>query len=101
MSNLTTSVINVAFSLISTFMKIILAPIDTLIMQLLPDVSTMIGHISNFLTMCFSSIGWVLDIFAIPSGAISLIISYFVLKYSIHLTVVLVKIIFSWIRGLK
>lgn len=101
MSTIASTALNVVFSLVSTFMKIILAPIDMLIVNYLPDVSDMIVKLREFLSLCFSFIGWVIDAFGIPSGAITLIISYFVLKYTIHMAVIGFKLIFGWVKSLK
>lgn len=101
MTNILYSSINVVFSLISTFLKIILAPIDVLIEKQLPDISIMLDKISDFLDLCVSSIGWIIDLFGIPSGVILLIISYFTLKYGILVISIPMKIIIRWVKSLK
>lgn len=101
MSTLAETTINILFTFVYTFIKILLAPLDYIILGYLPDVNGMIENIKNFLSLCLSSVGWVLDILAIPGGVITLIASYFLLKYTIHMAMILFKIIFSWIRGLK
>lgn len=100
-TTLINSTLNVLFSLISTFLKIILAPIDTLIMNGLPDVEILIEKLSDFLVLCTSFVGWVIDALAIPSGVITLIVSYFTLKYSILLISIPIKIVIRWVKTLK
>lgn len=97
-SSIGTSLINVIFSLATTFIKIILSPIDLLIARFLPSVNDMITYISNFLDYVFTYIGWVIDAFGIPQVALTFIIALFVLRYAIYFSVYLFKIIFGWVR---
>lgn len=101
MSTILNTSLDIIFTLVSTFMKLLLAPLDSIIMNGLPEVSDMILKVREFLNLCFQYIGWAIDALGIPSGAITLIISFYVLKYTIHMAVIGLKIIIGWVRSLK
>ena len=65
------------FSLVTSLVGILLAPIDAIISTALPSLQTGLNAIGSFLTLITSSIGWVLSVFGLSSECLSLIVLYF------------------------
>lgn len=93
--------LNAILSLCMTIIKIILSPIDLIIVNYLPDINNLSINISNFLDLCMTNIGWVIDAFMIPAGVITLIIAYLVFKYTVQFAIWSIKLVISWIGALK
>lgn len=79
----------------------ILAPIDTLIDQYLPQVNTMLDSITAFFTYISSYVSWALSAIGIDSTLIAIIVSYLVFKLTVPLLVNVVKTIIKWYYALK
>lgn len=92
-----TGIINLIVSLVS----ILFTPIDNLISSLLPDLSNAFTAVGNFISICVSSIGWVIDAVGIPSELIALIVSYYTFKLTVPLLVYLVKLAIKWYDKIK
>lgn len=95
------AIIKGIMSLIISLVSVILAPIDALISQFLPSLSSALSGFSSFLTMCGQYIGWVIDFTGLSSETISLIIAYFVFKLTVPLLVSSVKVAIKWYNALK
>lgn len=90
------AIINGIFTLITSFVGVLLTPIDTLIDSALPSLSSAINAVGSFLQTCTSAIGWVLSCFGLSSNCISLIILYFTFKLTVPITIYLVKLAIKW-----
>jgi hypothetical protein len=101
MSSLLGATIETVFSVIATLIKIIISPLDAIIMNLLPDVAKFTNYITDFLNLCLTSIGWVIDVLGIPTGLITIVISYFTFKYTLTFSVFIIKIILGWVKNYK
>lgn len=92
-----TGVMNLIISLVS----VLLVPIDALISSFLPDLSIALTGIGNFLNLCGTYIGWVIDFTGISAETISLIVVYYVFKLTVPLLVSTVKLAIKWYNALK
>lgn len=89
------------FKLVVSLVNLLLTPIDALISSALPGLSTAISAISSFLSLCMQSIGWVLSVFAIPAGALSLLVLYYVFKLTLPLAISTIKLAIRWYDKIK
>lgn len=95
------AIITGIMSLIISLVNVLLAPIDALISQFLPDLSNALGGFASFLNLCSTYIGWVIDFTGLSSDTISLIIAYFVFALSVPLLVNTIKLAIKWYNALK
>ena len=89
------------FKLVISLVNLLLAPIDAIISNALPNLSQGLTAVGQFLSVCTQSIGWVLSVFGLPSGCISLIVVYYVFKLTVPLVVSSVKLAIRWYDKLK
>ena len=87
--------------LIVSLVSVLLTPIDNVITSLLPDLSSALTSVGNFLNICTRSIGWVISLTGIPSTALSLIVLYFTFKLTAPLSFYLIKLALSWYNRIK
>lgn len=90
------AIINGIFKLIISLVGVLLAPIDALISNYLPGLSSAISSVGSFLSVCTQSIGWVLSCFGLSSNCISLIIVYFTFKLTVPLLIYVFKLAIKW-----
>ncbi len=88
-------------SLVISLVSILLYPIDALIDSLLPSLSNMISAVGTFLSICTSSIGWVLSCVGINGNIISLIVIFYTFKLTAPLLVYTIKLAIKWYDKLK
>ena len=86
------AIINGIFKLIISLVGVLLAPIDAIITNALPGLSSAINGVGGFLSTCTSAIGWVLSCFGLSSNCISLIIVYFTFKLTVPLLIYTFKL---------
>lgn len=89
------------FSLVTSLVGILLAPIDALISTALPSLQTGLNAIGSFLTLITSSIGWVLSVFGLSSECLSLIVLYYTFKLTVPLTIYTIKLAIRWYDKIK
>lgn len=94
-------IISGIFKLIIGLVQVLLAPIDALISSALPDLAAGINAVYSFLSLCMTSIGWVLSVFAIPPGALSLLVLYYGFKLTVPIAISTVKLAIRWYDKLK
>lgn len=88
-------------SLIMSLVSLLLSPIDALIQQFLPDLSTAISAIGNMFNYVLSFIGFVVNASGLSSATLSLIALYYTFKLSVPLLVASVKTAIRWYNALK
>lgn len=88
-------------SLIMGLVSILLAPIDVIITNFLPDLSGAINAIGSFFDMASSSLGWCISLIGLSSEALSLIVVYFTFKLSVPILVSTTKTAIKWYNALK
>lgn len=89
------------FKLVIGLVNLLLAPIDALIDSALPSLSAGINAVYSFLSLCMRSIGWVLSVFAIPTGALSLLVLYYGFKLTVPIAISTIKLAIKWYDKLK
>lgn len=89
------------FKLIIGLVSIILAPIDLLITNALPNLNYALTAVSNFFTYIGSSIGWVISLTGLSSETLSLIVLYFTFKLTVPILFYMIKLALSWYNKLK
>lgn len=94
--------LNTILGLISTIIQIVCLPINTLIINVLPDISGQINSISTVLNKLFDSITWALGI--IPSPIITVllfIISIEIAKHTINISTHVLLRVFNIFQKIK
>lgn len=69
--------------LIGKVASLLLLPLDLLVNNLLPDVSYAVYSITEYLNLPSQYMGWIFQLFNVPTLALTLIISYWVFKYAV------------------
>lgn len=90
------AIINGIFSLVVSLVGVLLAPIDALITNALPGLSSAISAVGSFLQTCTSAIGWVLSCFGLSSSCLSLIVIYFTFKLTVPILIYTFKLAVKW-----
>lgn len=89
------------FNLVIGLVSIILAPIDLVITNLLPDLSNALDAVAQFFSVVAGGIGWAVSLTGLSASALSLIVAYFVFKLTAPMAFYMVKLAISWFRSLK
>ena len=89
------------FNLIIGLVSVILAPIDLVITNLLPDLSSALDAVAQFFVVVSGGLGWAVSLTGLSSSAISLIGVYFVFKLTAPIAFYMIKLAISWFRSLK
>ena len=87
--------------LIVSLVTIILTPIDNLIQSALPQLSSALTAVGNFLNIIGSGIGWAISLTGLSSSAISLLVAYFVFKLTAPMLFYMIKLALAWYNRLK
>lgn len=79
----------------------LLAPIDSAITSLLPNVSNILSSVGGFLSVATRSIGWVISLTGISPTIISIIILYYGFKLTAPLAFYMIKLALAWYNKIK
>ena len=90
-------IINLIIGLVS----VILAPIDSAILSLLPDLSNALTQIGLFFNLVSTGIGWVVSLTGLSNETLSLIVLYFTFKLTAPMSFYMIKLALSWYNRLK
>jgi len=88
-------------SLIMSLVSVLLAPIDSLITQFLPDLSTAISAIGAMFNYVGNFIGFVVSATGLSSETLSLIVLFYTFKLTVPLLISTVKTAIKWYNALK
>lgn len=88
-------------SLIIGLVNVLLSPIDLLIQNALPDVSSALTAFNSLIDYVINFLGFCVDATGLSSTAISLIIIYYSFSLVVPLTVYTVKLAIKWYNALK
>lgn len=89
------------FSLINKVFSILLSPFITAITVLFPDLSNVASSITTFISYGVTYISFARDLLLIPTGALSMLFSYYLIKYSVYLINISIKFIVNVYNTLK
>lgn len=87
--------------LIVSLVSVILTPFDNLIQSALPELSSALTAVGNFLNLISSGIGWVISLTGLSAEAIGLIVAYFVFALTAPMLFYMIKLALSWYNRLK
>lgn len=87
--------------LVIKLVDILLYPINLLIQNAMPDLSTALNSIAGFFQVVSNGIGWVISASGIPSTAIAIIVATMVFRLTVPLGVATVKLAIKWYDKLK
>jgi len=96
-----TTIFNIVIALVLLLLKVILAPIDFLIAQALPQLDDAFNAVSYYITTILTNIGWFLSITGIPTAIIALVVAFWIFKLTVPLQIWLIKVAVSWYNALK
>lgn len=88
-------------SLIIGLINLILLPIDTLILSVLPDLSHALSSFGDFLDLVSTHLGWAISFSGLSTNAISLIIMFYGFKLTAPLLFYTIKLALKWYNSLK
>lgn len=79
------------FNLIISLFNALVSPFISAITSFFPSLGTFFTHISDFLTLACTYVRSVLALFCINDNMILAIFNYFVILYTIHITILAIK----------
>lgn len=80
--------------------EVVLSPIETLLFQNAPELSTALGKFSDLIDYILSFFGYVIDLSGLSPFALSLIVSYMAFALTIPVAVWVVKVVVKWWHAL-
>lgn len=95
------SIINGIFKLIMALVNVLLAPIDLLIEQFLPDVAEALSYVSNFFDYIGGFIPWVISYTGLNEFVLTSIVNISVFILTVPLMVHVIKLALAWYNKLK
>lgn len=87
--------------LITGLVTLILSPIDNLIQSALPDLSSALTGVGNFLNLISNSIGWGISALGLSNETLSLIVIYFTFKLTAPMMFYMIKLALTWYNKIK
>lgn len=88
-------------NLIGKIVSIILAPVDLLVSSMLPNISSVLVSITEYLSMPGRFMSWIFSLVHIPNIVPTLIIAYWVFKYGITTAIAGTKKVITLYRRFK
>ena len=98
---LITTFISGAIYVIVGLIYIILAPIDELILQYLPDLSNAFTAVADLLNLIGQGIGWAISVSGLSTATITLIVAYYTFKLTAPVLLYMIKLALNWYNKLK
>lgn len=95
------AIIKGIFKLIISLVNLILLPIDSLISNYLPSVSSAIDMVSAFFNWVSNLIPWGISWFGLSSTTITLFVAYTTFELTVPLLVHTIKLAIKWYNSLK
>lgn len=95
------TIFNIFIAIVFLLVKLILAPIDALILAVAPELSNAITAIANMFTTVTSFLGWILDATGIPYSGILLLVAYYIIKLTLPLQLLFLKTALNWYKTFK
>lgn len=85
------AIIKGIFSLIMLMFNLIFTPIISLITALFPALGSMFSYLSNFIVLSLTYVRSILSLLLINDTMIVTLFDYFIILYTIYITVIIVK----------
>lgn len=87
--------------LVQTLYNMILSPILNSVISLFPGVSTYFGYITSFFQFATVYLVTVRELILFPRALMTILFDYFLIKYSIHLILIVVRFSINVYNKLK
>lgn len=85
------SIIKGIFYLITKLFDLLLSPILAVIFGLFPSLESYFSYITTFLGYCFTYVRSILSLLLITDSMITALFDYFLILYSIYLTILAIR----------
>lgn len=95
------AIIKGIFYLITTLFSALLSPIISVVTALFPSLSTFFTSITTFFSYCFTYVRSILCLLCISDTIIVGLFDYFVILYTIHITILAIKFSINIYNKLK
>ena len=89
------------FKVVTKLISVLLAPINLLITNMLPNFNNMLSIVGNFFSQVGTYTNYILDSFLISDEVVSFLILYWVFKLTFPFLVYSIKLIIKWYDKLK
>lgn len=89
------------FKVVTKLISVLLAPINLLITNSLPNFNNMLTIVGNFFSQVGTYTGYILDSFLISNEVVSFLILYWIFKLTFPFLVYSIKLIVKWYDTLK
>ena len=95
------AIIKGIFSLITMIAGLVLSPIIAVITALFPDLSTAISNVLDYFTTMLQFVPLCLDFLMVPRQAITFLFDYYIIKYTVYISIRAIKAAFAIYNKLK
>lgn len=86
------TLVTFVFYLITSVYSILFAPFINIIFSLFPNINDIFVHITDFLGVILTYFSSCLSLLLIPRASVILLFNYFLIKYSIYLIKITIKL---------
>lgn len=101
MSDLLVTIYTGVLTIFNIFVDIIFAPIDALLMNVIPDYNSMSIYVSNFLSYFEDTFYFVVSWINIPKVAIGFILGYITFRVTLFFGTLAFRLFIKWYNALK
>lgn len=95
------AIIKGIFFVINLIFSLIMSPFISLISALFPDLANAITNVTSYFTTIVQFIPLALDFLMIPREAVIFLFDYYLIKYTIYLTIIIIKATMNIYRKFK
>lgn len=95
------AILNGIINLIMVLVKFITIPIDLIISNTVPSISTALTSFGEMLAIISKSMGWCISLLGISTSALSLIVLYYTFKLTAPILFSSIKSAIKWYKSLK
>lgn len=95
-----TGIFQLLMSLVLTIVSIILYPFGLLIKQFLPDVDSALSALSEYFVYVAQYMGWILDALLVPKIVITMIVTYYLFRFSVTFGAWGIKLVLKWKKAI-
>lgn len=100
-TELITAIITGSIYVVVGLVYIILAPIDAMILEYLPDLSNAFTAVADMLNLIGQGIGWAISVTGLSSATITLIVAYYSFKLTAPMFMYMIKLVLAWYDKIK
>lgn len=89
------------FNVIISLVSVVMAPIDLIVQQFLPDLGNAVSAVGSMFSLVGNVMGFIVSLTGLSSTALSLIVMYYTFKLTVPLLVSALKQAIKWYNALK